>query len=80
MARHSAYNKEPALTACGASLLPFRTSCKGPVNTGKVPPPPCARASTHRVRVTKRTPVSACERQVGAFQGEGDDIIEEALT
>jgi hypothetical protein len=30
--------------------------------------------------VTKRTPVSACERQVGAFQGEGDDIIEEALT
>ena len=40
MARHSAYNKEPALTACGASLLPFRTSCKGPVNTGKVPPPP----------------------------------------
>ena len=39
MARHSAYNKEPALTACGTSLLPFRTSCKGPVNTGKVPPP-----------------------------------------
>ena len=39
MARHSAYNKEPALTACGTSLLPFRTSCKGPVNTGKVPHP-----------------------------------------
>eukprot|EP00802_Teleaulax_amphioxeia_P023706 Tamp_24326.p1 GENE.Tamp_24326~~Tamp_24326.p1 ORF type:complete len:195 (-),score=50.23 Tamp_24326:409-912(-) len=38
--------------ACGASLLPFRTSCKGPVNTGKV----------------------------GAFEGDGDDIIDEALT
>lgn len=36
----------------GASLLPFRTTCKGPVNTAKV----------------------------GAFEGEGEDIIDETLT
>jgi hypothetical protein len=36
MARHSAFNKVEAPVACGVSLLPFRTTCKGPVNTGKV--------------------------------------------
>jgi len=52
MARHSAFNKVEAPVACGVSLLPFRTTCKGPVNTGKV----------------------------GAFDGEGEDVIDEALT
>mmetsp|Transcript_1915 Transcript_1915/g.5060 ORF Transcript_1915/g.5060 Transcript_1915/m.5060 type:complete len:180 (+) Transcript_1915:34-573(+) len=51
MARHSEFNKTEAKTCFGASLLPFRTSCKGPVNTSKV----------------------------GIFDGEGDDIVEEAI-
>lgn len=64
MARHSAYNKEPALTACGASLLPFRTSCKGPVNTGKVPPPPlCARQ--HSQSNGDKTDACVCLRTPG---------------
>jgi hypothetical protein len=52
MARHSAYNKEKVPTACGASMLPFRTACKGPVNTGKVsqstPPQTSMHVSTHK--------------------------------
>eukprot|EP00285_Hemiselmis_virescens_P014481 CAMPEP_0173392036 /NCGR_PEP_ID=MMETSP1356-20130122/18723_1 /TAXON_ID=77927 ORGANISM="Hemiselmis virescens, Strain PCC157" /NCGR_SAMPLE_ID=MMETSP1356 /ASSEMBLY_ACC=CAM_ASM_000847 /LENGTH=173 /DNA_ID=CAMNT_0014349747 /DNA_START=111 /DNA_END=629 /DNA_ORIENTATION=+ len=36
MARHSSFNKREARTIAGASLLPFRTACKGPVNTSKI--------------------------------------------
>jgi len=54
MARHSAYNKEPAAMACGASLLPFRTSCKGPVNTGKVLPTARGSQASARARACLR--------------------------
>uniref|UniRef100_A0A6U2BHX2 Actin-related protein 2/3 complex subunit 3 n=1 Tax=Hemiselmis andersenii TaxID=464988 RepID=A0A6U2BHX2_HEMAN len=36
MARHSAFNSREVRQIAGASLLPFRTSCKGPVNTSKI--------------------------------------------
>mmetsp|Transcript_22385 Transcript_22385/g.45256 ORF Transcript_22385/g.45256 Transcript_22385/m.45256 type:complete len:180 (-) Transcript_22385:62-601(-) len=36
MARHSAFNAVECKAVCGAAMLPFRTSCKGPVNTSKV--------------------------------------------
>ncbi|KAJ1495615.1 putative actin-related protein 2/3 complex subunit 3 [Baffinella frigidus] len=51
MARHSSYNETEAKIVCGASMLPFRTACKGPVNSAKV----------------------------GAFEGDGEDVIDEAV-
>mmetsp|Transcript_30599 Transcript_30599/g.75091 ORF Transcript_30599/g.75091 Transcript_30599/m.75091 type:complete len:178 (-) Transcript_30599:241-774(-) len=36
MARHSSFNSKEVKQIAGASILPFRTACKGPVNTSKV--------------------------------------------